>query len=178
MPSLGRALWFSHGQPVAFQTSLLPTSSLHSPPLPSHWPCCTPYAPELGPRLGGLVDVTLVQWVLLTCLLAQGLMELELQDKTHEVPAGTGQALGRVVGKPSPRHHSAPDPAEARPHGPPWGRRENPPCSRKRPTEIPGPWGDAQKSVGISPGEGEEQCDGTGWEEGHSYLMYGVTFGT
>lgn len=160
------------------------TSSPHlSPPLPSHWPCCSPYAPELGPRLGGLVDVTLVQWVLLACLLAQGLMELELQDKTHEVPAGTGQALGRVVGKPSPRHHSAPEPrSRQRPDhtGRLGGEGRTHPSSRKRPTEIPGPWGGAQKSVGISPekGEGDEQWDGTGWGEGHWYLMYGVTFGT
>lgn len=44
---------------------------------------------EFGPRLGGLVDVTLVQWALVPCLLAQCLMELELQHEAHKVPAGT-----------------------------------------------------------------------------------------
>lgn len=88
-PSTSRALWFSHGQPVASQTRLPP------PPPTSHLPFGSSYTPELGPCLGGLVDVTLVQWVLLACLLAQGLMELELQDKTHKVPAGTGRGRGR-----------------------------------------------------------------------------------
>lgn len=70
--------------------SCLPDTSSSPPTHTSHLPFGSSYTPELGPCLGGLVDVTLVQWVLLACLLAQGLMELELQDKTHKVPAGMG----------------------------------------------------------------------------------------
>lgn len=43
-----------------------------------------------------------MQWALVACLLAQGFMELELQDKTHKVPAGTGWVLEGVVGDPCP----------------------------------------------------------------------------
>lgn len=60
--------------------------SLSSPLTPPQ-----PHTPELGPRLGGLVDVTLVQGALVACLLAQRFVELELQDKAHEVPTGTGR---------------------------------------------------------------------------------------
>lgn len=39
-----------------------------------------------------------MQWALVACLLAQGLMELKLQDKTHKVPAGTGWVLEGIGG--------------------------------------------------------------------------------
>lgn len=64
-----------------------PASSLSSTPPPLVLKSC--HILELGPRLGGLVDVTLVQWALVACLLAQCLMELELQHEAHKVPAGT-----------------------------------------------------------------------------------------
>lgn len=71
-------------------------------PAPSHLPSISFHTPELVPCFGGLVDVALVQWALVACLLAQGLMELELQDKTHKIPAGTGRALRGLAGVPCP----------------------------------------------------------------------------
>ena len=75
-----RFLHWRGGCPLPIHRSL-------SSPLTPH----SPHTPELGPRLGGLVDVTLVQGALVACLLAQRFVELELQDKAHEVPTGTGR---------------------------------------------------------------------------------------
>lgn len=77
---------------------LADTPSASFSPQPPTCPDPSHHTPELGPRLGGLVDVTLVQRALVACLLAQGLVELELQDKAHEVPAGKGWALEGMWG--------------------------------------------------------------------------------
>lgn len=66
--SISPTLCCPHGEPVPSPTSPL-TLPLVSP---------ATHTPELGPRLGGLEDVTLVQRALVACLLAQGLVELEL----------------------------------------------------------------------------------------------------
>lgn len=117
----------------------------------------SPHTPELGPRLGGLVDVTLVQWALVACLLAQGLMELELQDKTHKVPAGTEQTLEGIVGVPCPGTMQLPMGQKPN-QGLPRQRRENQAWLRRearwnsRPW-VGGGWG-VQKSMETSPGNG------------------------
>lgn len=104
------------------------------------------HTPELVPCLGGLVDVTLVQRALVACLLAQGLMELELQDKTHKVPEGTGwvlRGLGRAPGPGTTQLSTG-----QRVDGATWGEGRTKPGSGARPTRIPG------KNVGTSPGHG------------------------
>lgn len=88
----------STGLACGAPTRHTPHWSLPSPPPPS----LCPHTPELGPSPGGLVDVTLVQWALVACLLAESLMELELQDKTHKVPAGTGWVLEGTAETPCP----------------------------------------------------------------------------
>lgn len=88
----------STGLACGAPTRHTPHWSLPSPPPPS----LCPHTPELGPSPGGLVDVTLVQWALVACLLAESLMELELQDKTHKVPAGTGWVLEGTAEAPCP----------------------------------------------------------------------------
>lgn len=97
--------------------SPLPSRRPHQQPLLSlsHLPSLPPHAPELVPRLGGLVDVTVVQWPLVACLLAQGLVELELQDKTHKVPAGTRGESAGDGGGPLPRNQPAPHRGGQRP---------------------------------------------------------------
>lgn len=104
-------------------------------------------------------------------------MELELQDKTHKVPAGTGWVLEGEVGSLAQAPSSLPEGSgQTRTC---LGRRENQAWLRREAhSHCKGGVGTNPGASSQSRGRGTEGVTAGRGKEGQQYLMYGVTCGT